>query len=139
MSIINRRSFLEMAIALGATAAWGHPFPSASTIKWRERRDLSPEGVASGDPESESVLLWTRRAPVSGETAATQVLTAEISEDESFRHVVATAHAPISQASDWTCRVLAGGLKPAHVYWYRFTDAKEMAAVSGGPSPRPQT
>ena len=124
MSVINRRSFLEMAIALGATAAWGHPFPSASTIKWRERRDLYPEGVASGDPESESVLLWTRRAPVSGETAATQVLTAEISEDESFRHVIATANAPISQASDWTCRVLAGGLKPAHVYWYRFTDSE---------------
>jgi alkaline phosphatase D len=90
--------------------------------QWRERRDLYPEGVASGDPESESVLLWTRRAPVSGETAATQVLTAEISEDESFRDVIATAHAPISQASDWTCRVLAGGLKPARVYWYRFTD-----------------
>ena len=124
MSIINRRSFLEMAIALGATAAWGHPFPSASTTKWRERRDLYPEGVASGDPESESVLLWTRRVPVSGESAATQVLTAEISEDESFRHVVATAHAPISQASDWTCRVLVGGLKPAHVYWYRFTDSE---------------
>jgi phosphodiesterase/alkaline phosphatase D-like protein len=57
--------------------------------QWRERRDLYPEGVASGDPESESVLLWTRRAPVSGETAATQVLTAEISEDESFRDVIA--------------------------------------------------
>ena len=27
-----------------------------------------------------------------------------------------------SEASDWTCRVLAGGLKPAQVYWYRFTD-----------------
>jgi alkaline phosphatase D len=124
MSVINRRTFLEMAIALGASAAWGHPIPSASTIKWRERRDLYPEGVASGDPESESVLLWTRRAPVSGETAATQVLTAEISEDESFRHVIATANAPISQVSDWTCRVLAGGLKPAHVYWYRFTDSE---------------
>ena len=124
MSVVNRRSFLEMAIALGATAAWGHPFSSASTIKWRERRDHYPEGVASGDPESESVLLWTRRAPVRGETAATQVLTLEISEDESFRRVIATANSPISQASDWTCRVLAGGLKPAHVYWYRFTDSE---------------
>jgi alkaline phosphatase D len=26
-------------------------------------------------------------------------------------------------ASDWTARVLIGGLKPSHTYWYRFTDA----------------
>ena len=26
--------------------------------------------------------------------------------------------------SDWTCRVLVGGLKPAREYWYRFTDAR---------------
>jgi alkaline phosphatase D len=46
----------------------------------------------------------------------------EVAEDESFTRVVARAEAPISEASDWTCRVLVGGLKPARVYWYRFTD-----------------
>jgi len=66
MSTISRRSFLEMAIALGATAAWAMPFASVSKIQWRERREFYPEGVASGDPESDSVLLWTRRPPVNG-------------------------------------------------------------------------
>jgi alkaline phosphatase D len=117
---INRRSFLEMAIALGATAAWGNPIAGRSNISWRERRDFYPEGVASGDPESNSVLLWTRRPPLNGNTE--EKLTAEVAEDESFTRVVASTEAPISQASDWTCRVLAGGLKPARVYWYRFTD-----------------
>ena len=32
------------------------------------------------------------------------------------------ADAAVSEESDWTCRVLVGGLKPDHVYWYRFTD-----------------
>jgi alkaline phosphatase D len=117
---INRRSFLELAIALGATAAWGSPVASRSNISWHERREFYPEGVASGDPESDSVLLWTRRPPINGNTA--EKLTAEIAEDESFTRVVATAEAPVSAASDWTCRVLVGGLKPARVYWYRFTD-----------------
>ena len=121
MTTISRRSFLEMAIALGATAAWGQPFASASKVQWRERRDFYPEGVASGDPESNSVLLWTRRSPVGHD--AVEKLHVEVAEDESFKHVVATADAPISEASDWTCRVLAGGLKPSRVYWYRFTDA----------------
>ena len=29
--------------------------------QWPERRDLYPEGVASGDPDPNSVILWTRR------------------------------------------------------------------------------
>ncbi len=29
----------------------------------------------------------------------------------------------MSAASDWTCRVLVGGLKPSREYWYRFVDA----------------
>lgn len=122
MSTISRRSFLEMAIALGATAAWGQPVATQSRISWKERRDLYPEGVASGDPGTSSVLLWTRRPPNDG--SSVEKLTLEVAEDESFGHVVATAEAPISEASDWTCRVLAGGLKPARVYWYRFSDTK---------------
>ena len=42
------------------------------------------------------------------------MLTVEVAEDRSFRRVVAHAPAPVSAASDWTSRVLVGGLKPAH-------------------------
>jgi alkaline phosphatase D len=120
MTKMDRRSFLELACALGATAAWGNAFASPRR-PWRERRDLYPEGVASGDPDSHSVLLWTRRPPHDGSSAT--MLHVEIASDESFRRVVATAIAPISAASDWTCRVLVGRLQASHVYWYRFTDA----------------
>lgn len=48
----------------------------------------------------------------------------EIAEDESFKRVTASAPVTVSAAADWTCRVLVGGLKPAHVYWYRFSDNK---------------
>jgi alkaline phosphatase D len=129
MSTITRRTFLEMAALFGASAAWGTPFSKLSTVAWRERRDLYPEGVASGDPDSNSVLLWTRRGQASENRV--QKLTLEVSEDESFRHVIATKAVPISEASDWTCRVLVGGLKPAHVYWYRFTDAEGLGSRIG--------
>ena len=91
-----------------------------ASAAWRERRDLYPEGVASGDPHPDSALLWTRRPPVNGDAA--RRLTVEVSEDERFTRVIATAHANLTPASDWTCRVLAAGLRPSHVYWYRFTD-----------------
>ena len=125
MTPITRRSFLEMALAVGASAAWGNAFALPSTLKWQERRDLYPEGVASGDPDSSSVLLWTRHGPNA------KNLTVEVAEDESFRRVIASAPAPISAASDWTCRVLVGGLKPASVYWYRFTDADGFGSRIG--------
>ena len=120
MTTMSRRSFMEMAVALGATAVWEQPIAVRSKVDWHERRGIYPEGVASGDPESDSVLLWTRRPPIEGNVG--EKLTVEIAEDESFSRVIATAEAPILEASDWTCRVLVGGLKPAKVYWYRFTD-----------------
>src|ERR1700683_5634690 len=115
MSTFTRRSFLGMAAALGATAAWGRPDGTRSHVAWRERRDLFPEGVASGDPDSNSVLLWTRRAPAyqkSTEASALKSsglrpnvsprnvlqLNVEVAEDEAFTRVVAMAAAPVSAA-----------------------------------------
>ena len=117
---LSRREFVQLAAAMGASLAWGGP-ARASRTKWAERRDIYPEGVASGDPDPNSVILWTRR-PFAD--AARHLLTVEVAEDEGFRRVVAQAPAPVSAASDWTSRVLVGGLKPAHVYWYRFTDSE---------------
>jgi len=116
---VSRREFVQLAAAMGAALAWGG-VAKASRTNWREARNLYPEGVASGDPDPSSVILWTRRPYDNGDRHG---LTVEVAEDEAFRRVVATAPAPVSAASGWTTRVLVGGLKPAHVYWYRFTDS----------------
>src|SRR6186997_784407 len=116
---ISRRSFLKAAAAIGASLAWVGP-ARGSRVQWHERRDLYPQGVASGDPDPHSVILWTRR-PFTDSTR--QLLTVEVAEDEAFRRVIAHAQAPVSSAADWTARVLIGGLRPARTYWYRFTDA----------------
>src|SRR5689334_5934990 len=137
---LNRREFVQLAAAMGASLAWGGP-ARASRTNWREKRDLYPEGVASGDPDANSVILWTRRPYQSGDR---QILTVEVAEDEAFRRVVAMAPAPVSAASGWTTRVLVGKLKPAHTYWYRFTDSEgngsrigrtRTAPLAGDPRP----
>src|SRR6478609_712982 len=119
MKKIDRRSFLKTAAAIGASLAWVEP-ARASRFEWRERRDLYPEGVASGDPDAHSVILWTRRPFDQG---TRHILTVEVAEDEGFHRVVAHAPAPVSASADWTTRVLVGHLKPSRTYWYRFTDA----------------
>ena len=117
---LSRREFIQQAAAIGAAFAWSGP-ARASRTNWRETRQLYPEGVASGDPDPSTVILWTRRPFESG---TRQLLTVEVAEDPQFRRVVAHAPAPVSAAADWTTRVLVAGLKPSHTYSYRFTDAE---------------
>jgi alkaline phosphatase D len=114
----DRREFIGLAAAMGASLALAGP-ARASAVRWRERRDLYPEGVASGDPAADSVILWTRRPFDKGERGR---VTVQVAEDEAFRRVVASAPAVVSAAADWTARVLVGGLEPSRTYWYRFTD-----------------
>ncbi len=116
----SRRAVLAGAAALGATVAWGGKAFAASRGPWRETRALYPQGVASGDPDANSVLLWTRRPFDDGKRHS---LTVEIASDAAFARIVSRARTAVEPEADWTCRVLAAGLRPATTYWYRFTDA----------------
>ena len=115
---MDRRRFLAGATALGVNAIWAGR-ASASRVTWREDRTLYPQGVASGDPDDHSVILWTRRPFEQGDR---HQLTVEVARDPDFSNVVATARVPILAAADWTCRALVGGLAPATEHWYRFAD-----------------
>lgn len=119
---LTRRQFLEAAVAIGCGAMWVDGAPRASTLLWQEHRELYPQGVASGDPQSDSVILWTRRPFEPG--AGPAELTIELSLDPAFEKVVATATAHVLEDSDWTCRLLVGNLRPRTTYWYRFADVQ---------------
>lgn len=117
---LNRRQFAAHAAALGAALAFGSSCASSPRRHRNERRDLYPQGVASGDPAPDSIILWTRRAPDLG--ASAHRLMVEVARDEAFAHVVARGDVEVTAQTDWTCRFLAAGLSPAHEYWYRFVD-----------------
>lgn len=114
----TRREFAALAAAMGAALAYG--CASAPKAAWREARDLYPQGVASGDPAADSVILWTRREPESA--ASTYRLNVEVASDPDFARVVARGTVEVAADTDWTCRFLAAGLRPAREYWYRFSD-----------------
>src|ERR1041384_7643389 len=107
---VSRRSFLKAAAAIGASLAWVGP-AHGSRVHWHERREAYPQGVASGDPDAHSVILWTRRAPDAG--AAAYRLAVEVAQDPAFAHIVARGTARVDATTDWTCRFLAAGLRPA--------------------------
>lgn len=126
---LSRRAFAAQAAAMGAALAFGSTAARAATPAPVERRDLYPQGVASGDPRSDSVILWTRRAPDAG--AARHRLMVEVANDPTFGAIVARGDVEVTAATDWTCRFLAAGLSPAREYWYRFVDDAGNASRVG--------
>jgi alkaline phosphatase D len=107
---------------MGAVLAW--PSAQARPRAWHERRDLYAEGVASGDPALDSVILWTRRR-------TSEPLFVEVARDENFVTIVSTAQVTPREDNDWTVRVLAAGLEPSTTYWYRFSDAQGFGSRIG--------
>jgi len=118
----TRRQFLQAASAVGATLALGVPSAFAKGSTWTERREFYPQGVASGDPAPDSVILWTRLQPKPGDPRETHTIFLEVANDRAFKKIETRAVIPITADTDWTCRFYAAGLRPSTEYWYRFTD-----------------
>lgn len=125
----TRRKFLQSSFFIGFALAtrkgWANKLPSMAV----ERRDLFPQGVASGDPKPNSVILWTRRPPIKNSTA--KKLIVEISTSPEFKKILAGGTTHINVDSDWTCRFIATELEPNHEYWYRFIDEHGYASRTG--------
>lgn len=125
---LSRRKFLQafsIGFAITTQKGWASKRPTLAT----ERRDLFPQGVASGDPTPDTVILWTRRPPVNDNAAKRLIV--EISTTPDFKKILAGGTTNISAESDWTCRFLAADLKPNREYWYRFVDDQGFASRVG--------
>lgn len=74
--------------------------------------------VASGEPGSDSMLLWTRYVPPSGVDEVR--LDAELALDPNFTRVISGGSVRIGAYRDWTAKLTVDGLQPRTTYWYRF-------------------
>ena len=124
---LDRRSLMKAsALGLGTVAV-----PTRSAVLTRG----FTHGVASGEPRSDSVLLWTRFVPPSGSDAK---LVVEIAESEDFGRVVGRTEAAASPASDHCAKATLDGLQPARWYYYRFTAPDGNRSVIGRTRTLPQ-
>ena len=73
-------------------------------------------GVASGDPDQESLVIWTR---VSGLTES-QSVSWQLALDSTFKRIVSHGSETTNQYQDYTVKVMVGGLEPGQRYFYRF-------------------
>lgn len=80
-------------------------------------------GVASGDPLSDRVILWTRVNNVTGPVAVQW----QVATDANFANVVQSGTTTTDANRDFTVKVDATGLQPGTVYHYRFQYAGEFS------------
>ncbi|CCA90180.1 alkaline phosphatase [Novosphingobium sp. PP1Y] len=81
-------------------------------------------GVASGDPDATGVVLWTRV------TAAGPVeVTWELSDTPDFAKLVGTGVFRTDASRDHTVKVLADGLAPGSIHYYRFRLGDALSPV----------
>ena len=84
-----------------------------------------PYGVASGDPYSESVVLWTALDDVE----QTEYLTWECSEDPDFKIIYTSGSTTTSPDRGGTVKVLAQGLQSGRHYYYRFWWNEQVSPI----------
>lgn len=110
---IDRRSFIMTGtLGIGAFAVPGF----AQTPGVATARGFT-HAVASGEPMADSMLLWTRYVPATGDTAQLRV---DLSETPDFVKIAGSGEQITGPWRDWTSKITVGGLKPGTVYYYRF-------------------
>lgn len=118
-SLLHRRLFLSGLVAAPAVLRFGQARAGGAY--------LFPLGVASGDPEPDGFVIWTRLAAnplapdgLGGLSAPTEVHW-EVSADETFRRIAAAGRTMASSLSAHSVNIEVTGLRPGRPYWYRFT------------------
>jgi len=121
-----RRNFVRGSVALlaGALAGCG----GGDTAEYAAVR--FSHGLASGDPLSDRVMLWTRVVALDANDTRDIPVRWEVASDSGFTALVASGMGSARAAADFTVKVDASGLQPGQRYWYRFM-AYDQVSASG--------
>ncbi|MFJ4675133.1 alkaline phosphatase D family protein [Kitasatospora sp. NPDC088783] len=126
MSNLSRRIFLLGGLTTAGAAALqlGAMAPSSAAASTPFPFTL---GVASGEPDDSSVVLWTRLAPAptnadgqGGMPNADVAVDWQVSADQNFTSLIGSGTVTARYAQAHAVHVLAGGLAPDSEYYYRF-------------------
>ncbi|MEM7143490.1 MAG: alkaline phosphatase D family protein [Verrucomicrobiota bacterium] len=123
---MSRRLFISYVAGLSSIPWIGLRAEGNGTEVSRFASDPFTLGVASGDPNHEGMVLWTKLAPeplaANGGMPfdAFSEVTWEVAKDEAMRNIVQSGTALATPHLGHTIHLETRGLKPDSWYWYRF-------------------
>jgi len=123
---VNRRDFLAMsAKGVGAVVVsyglmgCGSDDDDAVSAQFLQ-------GVASGDPATDAVILWTRVTP---DIDAEVTVSWEVATDSKFTQLVTNGQMTTTKDRDYTVKVDAVGLEAGQQYFYRFKAGDTVSEI----------
>lgn len=138
MNHITRREFLKIS-AISAGSLIISTGLSGCGSSYESGREVSfSHGVASGDPLSDRVIIWTRVTPKDEQSntlerakkIAARAISAndkkisvkyEVATDKDFKNIIHNGVAATGEDRDYTVKIDVQNLKPAMTYYYRFS------------------
>lgn len=129
---LSRRIFLAYAASLSAIPLLGQTAGTPKKVKFSS--NPFSMGVASGDPDHESVILWTRLGPKPLEPGGGMPnhpveVRWEVANDDSFKKVITSGETIATSALGFSVHIEAKDLKPDHWYYYRFHSGDDTSAI----------
>jgi alkaline phosphatase D len=102
--------------------------PIGGTTELVFEPELAPfyHGVASGDPTSSSVIIWTRITP---DVDAVQTVNWRVCTDTSMQNEAASGTETTDLSKDYTVKVDVTGLSPESTYYYYFESNNNYSIV----------
>ena len=130
---LSRRDVLNAAWKLGLCAVTAPSISRSAIARPSFTQYPFSLGVASGDPTSTGIVLWTRLAPEpldgGGMLMTAVTLRWQIALDESMNTIVQQGTELAHPELGHSVHVEVDGLKPGHEYWYRFMAGTETSAI----------
>jgi alkaline phosphatase D len=120
----SRRTFILQLSAVSAAVATGAALTGCGGSEREVRFDF---GVASGDPGTDRVILWTH-ARYDGLDAPVELIW-EVAQDPSFSPVLASGSVVASATTGYTAKADATGLPAGRELHYRFRAGSFKSAV----------
>jgi alkaline phosphatase D len=150
--MINRRDFLKATVVFAGSLYLG-----GCQLGFNDNEDESfshktskffPQSIASGDPQPDSVILWTRVFDEDKYNLQEDLtLKLQISKDKNFNQIITLDNSPYKTLTarfddDYCVKVKIKDLEPNSYYYYRFIyekDGKQYVSNTGrtktAPSP----
>jgi alkaline phosphatase D len=122
----TRRQVLKLASAVTLFPIACSRLPSAQEKKsFPINNEYFVHGIASGDPDQRSVVIWTRVSHVEGNIDVQW----QLATDAAFNSIVKKGRFQTSSSRDYTVKVVVDDLIPNEKYYYQFIVNDVSSAV----------
>ena len=123
---VTRRDFLAMSAKGAGAVVVSYGLMGCSSDDDDVVSGQFLQGIASGDPAADAVILWTRVTPdVEGDITVSW----EVATDSGFSQLVTNGQTITNQNRDYTVKVDAVGLEAGQQYFYRFKAGETVSEM----------